>query len=117
MNDSPHERCDINDDRFVTLLKRQSVSDTSIQADDPSTASIMRHTIVLRQSKYLNNIVDQDHRATKRVTPPMLGFKTFCCARIIIAGIGTLHMIRKGQLGDIKDQTSSAANQFFSLAF
>ncbi len=73
--------------------------------------------IALRQSKYLNNIVEQDHRAIKRVTRPMLGFKTFRCARIIIAGIETMHMIRKAQLGDIKDQASSAANQFYSLAF
>jgi putative transposase len=73
--------------------------------------------ITMRQSKYLNNIVEQDHRAIKRITRPMLGFKTFRCARIIIAGIETMHMIRKGQLGNIKDQASSAANQFYSLAF
>ena len=72
---------------------------------------------MLRQSKYLNNIVEQDHRAIERVTRLMLGFKTFRCARIIIAGIETMHMIRKGQLADIKDRTSSAANRFYSLAF
>jgi putative transposase len=71
----------------------------------------------LRQSKYLNNIVEQDHRAIKRVTRLMLGFKAFHCAQIIIAGIETMHMIRKGQLADIKDRTSSAADQFYSLAF
>ena len=47
----------------------------------------------------------------------MLGFKTFRCARIIIAGIEIVHRIRKNQLNDIKDRTSSAANQFYSLAF
>ena len=73
--------------------------------------------IEMRQSKYLNNIVEQDHRAVKRLTRPMLGFKSFRCARIVISGIETMHMIRKGQLGDIKDQASSAANQFYSLAF
>ena len=73
--------------------------------------------IEMRQSKYLNNLVEQDHRAVKRITRPMLGFKTFRCARILIAGIEVMHMIRKGQLGDIKDQASSAANQFYSLAF
>jgi len=82
----------------------------SIQADSGLS-------IALRQSKYLNNIVEQDHRAIKRVTRPMLGFKNFRCARILIAGIETMHMIRKGQLGDIKEQASSAANQFYSLAF
>lgn len=71
----------------------------------------------MRQSKYLNNIVEQDHRAIKRITRPMLGFKTFRCAGILIAGIEVMHMIRKGQLGGIKDPVSSAANQFYSLAF
>ncbi len=50
----------------------------------------------MHQSKYLDNIVEQDHRAIKRITRPMLGFKTFCCARILIAGIETMQMIRKG---------------------
>ena len=82
----------------------------SIQADSGLS-------IEMRQSKYLNNIVEQDHRAVKRITRPMLGFKTFGCARILIAGIDVMHMIRKGQLGAIKDRASSAANQFYSLAF
>ena len=73
--------------------------------------------IEMRQSKYLNNIVEQDYRAVKCITRPMLGFKSFRCARVLIAGIETMHMIRKGQLGLIKDQASSAANQFYSLAF
>ena len=74
-------------------------------------------SIEMRQSKYLNNIVEQDHRAVKRITRPMLGFKTFRCARILLAGIEVMHMIRKGQLGAIQDRASSVANQFFSLAF
>ena len=73
--------------------------------------------IVVRQVKYLNNIVEQDHRAVKRITRPMLGFKTFRCARILLAGIEVMHMIRKGQLVAIKDRVWSAANQFYSLAF
>ncbi len=71
---------------------------------------------VLRQSTYLKNIVEQDHRAVKRVTQSMLGFKSFWSARIIIAGIGTLHMIRKGQRDCSGGQTLPAANQFYSLA-
>ena len=83
---------------------------TSIQADSGLP-------IQMRQSKYLNNLVEQDHRAVKRITRPMLGFKTFRCARILIAGIEVMHMIRKGQLVAIKDRVWSAANQFYSLAF
>ena len=47
----------------------------------------------------------------------MLGFKTFRCARILLAGIEVMHMIRKGQFGASKDRASSAANPFYSLAF
>ena len=73
--------------------------------------------IEMRQSKYLNNLVEQDHHAVKRITRPMLGFKTFRCARILITGIEVMHMMRKGQLSAIKDQATSAANQFYSPAF
>jgi len=72
--------------------------------------------IQLRQSKYLNNIVEQDHRAIKRITRPMLGFKSFWSARIIIAGIETMHMIGKGQMDCLAGSTMSAADQFYSLA-
>jgi len=55
-------------------------------------------TIELRQSKYLNNLVEQDHRSVKRRIRPMLGFKCFHCAVRLIAGIETMHMIKKGQM-------------------
>ena len=72
--------------------------------------------IELRQSKYLNNLVEQDHRAVKRRIRPMLGFKEFRSAAKIIAGIETMHMIKKGQLHCPAGQALSAANQFYSLA-
>src|ERR1700687_3299671 len=50
--------------------------------------------IEIRQVKYLNNVVEQDHRAIKRITRPMLGFNGFRCARIILSGIEVMHMIR-----------------------
>ena len=72
--------------------------------------------IELRQSKYLNNIVEQDHRAVKRVTDPMMGFKSFWSARIIISGIETMHMIKKGQMDCPAGTNASSANQFYSFA-
>ena len=42
--------------------------------------------IEMRQSKYLNNLIEQDHRAIKRVVRPMLRFKSFRCARAILSG-------------------------------
>ena len=73
--------------------------------------------IEMHQSKYLNNIVEQDHRAIKRIVRPMMGFKAFGCARTLIAGIETMHMLRKGQLDCPEGQASSPASQFYSLAF
>ena len=70
----------------------------------------------MRQSKYLNNLVEQDHQAVKRITRPMLSFKAFRCAGILLADIEVMYMIRKGQLGGVKDPASAAANQFYSLA-
>jgi len=70
--------------------------------------------IKVRQNKYLNNLIEQDHRAIKRIIKPMMGFKDFRCARIILAGIEIMHMIRKGQMkGD--HATRTVAAQFYSL--
>ena len=55
-------------------------------------------SVLIRQVKYLNNIVEQDHRAVKRVTKPMLNFKSFRAAKCVLAGIELMHMIRKGQM-------------------
>ena len=74
-------------------------------------------TIELRRSKYLNNLVEQDHRAIKRRTRPRLGFKEFDCAAKIIAGIELMHMIRKVQYAGPEGQVVSAADLFYSPAF
>ena len=55
-----------------------------------------KHT-KLRSSKYLNNLIEQDHRGIKSRTGPMLGFKDFDCAATTITGIELLRRIRKGQ--------------------
>jgi putative transposase len=72
--------------------------------------------IKIRQSKYLNNLVEQDHRAIKRLTRPMLGFKNFRCARILLSGIECMHMIAKGQMKCAPGTRQSVADQFYSLA-
>jgi transposase-like protein len=51
--------------------------------------------IEIRQIKYLNNLVEQDHRTIKRITRPMLGFKSFRSASITLRGIVLMHMIKK----------------------
>ncbi len=54
--------------------------------------------IQIRQVKYLNNIVEQDHRFIKKRVRSMLGLKSFCTATFIISGIEAMHMVKKGQL-------------------
>jgi transposase-like protein len=73
-------------------------------------------TIEIRQSKYLNNLVEQDHRAVKRIVRPMLGFHAFRSARVTLSGIELIHMIKKGQMIVTQGQNLSAAGQFYSLA-
>ncbi len=91
--------------------------------EGPEVRKILTHidtgtAILMRQCKYLNNFVEQDHRAIKRVTRPMMGFKNFRCAQSLIAGIETMRMIRKGQMkSGPEGQVLSKAEQFYSLAF
>jgi transposase-like protein len=73
------------------------------------------HEIEIRQIKYLNNLVEQDHRSIKRIVRPMLGFKSFSLARITLRGIELMHMIKKGQMIATHGQNLSAAEQFYSL--
>ncbi len=56
--------------------------------------------IEILQVKYLNNILEQDHRFIKRITKPMMGFKAFHSAAATIAGIEVAHMIRKKQFAN-----------------
>jgi len=72
--------------------------------------------MLIRQVKYLNNIVSQDHRAMKRITKPMLGFKSFHATKSILTGIELMHMIRKGQLMFDCSEEMSFADQFYALA-
>ena len=72
--------------------------------------------IVVRQVKYLNNVVEQDHRAIKRVTRPMLNFKSFHAAGSVLAGVELMHMIRKGQFAIKGTDGMSFADQFYALA-
>jgi putative transposase len=73
--------------------------------------------IEIRQIKYLNNIVEQDHRGVKRVTRPMLGFKSFAAAQDTLVGIELMHMIKKRQLVvEEGDEGLTPAEQFYALA-
>ncbi len=70
--------------------------------------------IEIRQIKYLNNIVESDHRFIKRITKPMMGFKAFHSANATLLGIELHHMLRKGQHKNSANMT--VFEQFYSLA-
>jgi putative transposase len=72
--------------------------------------------IRIRQSQYLNNRIEQDHRAIKRRVRPMLGFKSVDSARVILGGIELVHMLRKQQAKYVGSQQLSLAEQFHLLA-
>ena len=66
----------------------------------------------VRSSKYLNNLIEQDHRGVKLRIGPMLGFKRFRAAAVVIAGIELVRRIHKGQFNlgrfRLKDRSTSA---------
>lgn len=70
----------------------------------------------VRQSKYLNNLVEQDHRNIKRRIRPMLGFKSYLRAQTVLAGIELVQMIRKGQHLHLQNDELSPAELFYLLA-
>ena len=68
--------------------------------------------VEILQVKYLNNLIEQDHRFIKKIANPMMGFKAFHSAKATIDGIETTHMIRKGQLSE---ENMPAYKQFITL--
>ena len=104
-------------------IRNQGVPEKiTIDQSGSNTAAIKRYNrahktgLAIRQCKYLNNIVEQDHRAVKRKVRPMLGFKSFWAARCTIAGIEIMHAIRKGQLETAGTVSQTPAEQFYALA-
>lgn len=76
--------------------------------------------VKLRQKKYLNNIVEQDHRSIKRLVKPGMGFGSFNTARRTIKGYEIMNMVRKGQIekverGAVQDRVKFM-HQIFELA-
>jgi transposase-like protein len=99
-------------DPEMVAMDKSGANKTAIDAINAERAV----PIVVRRVKYLNNIVEQDHRAIKRVTKPMLNFKSFRPAGCVLAGIELMHMIRKNQFVIDGADTMSFADQFHALA-
>jgi transposase-like protein len=92
--------------RFLTkAIRRHGVPEKiTIDGSAAKEAAIKSYNtehgtaIIIRKVKYLHNVVEQDHRGVKRVTRPMLGFKSFAAAQDTLVGIELMHMIKKRQL-------------------
>ncbi len=111
--------------RFLKkAIHRHGVHETiTIDGSDANEAAIKRYNeehstnIIIRQVKYLNNIVEQDHRGVKRVTRPMLGFKSFDAAQDTLVGIELMHMLKKRQMVvEAGEESLTVAKLFYSLA-
>src|SRR5712691_5274673 len=111
--------------RFLTkAIRRHGVPEKiTIDGSAANEAAITSYNeehgtaIAIRKIKYLNNIVEQDHRAVKRVTRPMLEFKSFEAAQSTLVGIELMHMIKKRQrVVELGDEGRTAAEQFYALA-
>jgi len=75
----------------------------------------------LRQVKYLNNLIEQDHRSIKRLTKPGMGFFSFETAWRTLQGFEIMNMLRKGQVqgvekGDVLGQIALVAKLFGVVA-
>ncbi|NIB40335.1 IS6 family transposase [Pseudomaricurvus alkylphenolicus] len=94
----------------------------NIDKSGANTAAIRQYNhdtgkrIKTRQCKYLNNVVEQDHRLVKRITKPMLGFKNFFSAQRTLAGIELIRMIRKCQMRKQAGVSKTPAQLFYGLA-
>jgi putative transposase len=111
--------------RFLKkAIHRHGVPESiTIDGSEANAAAIKRYNeeygtnIIIRQIKYLNNLVEQDHRGVKRITRPMLGFKSFEAAQDTLVGIELMHMIKKRQMVDEEGAEGlTAADQFYALA-
>jgi transposase-like protein len=71
----------------------------------------------LRQRKYLNNIIEQDHRNIKRIVKPMMGFQSFNTARRTLRGIEAMAMLRKGQVKGVSQGDSVSQVEFINELF
>jgi transposase-like protein len=69
--------------------------------DELKNEKKLSKNIEIRQVKYLNNIVEQDHRSIKRIITTMLGFQSFRSASKTLKGIEAMNMVKKGQANNL----------------
>ncbi|HYY97059.1 MAG TPA: DDE-type integrase/transposase/recombinase, partial [Pyrinomonadaceae bacterium] len=85
------------------------------------TASIKENVLPvdckLRRVKYLNNVIEQDHRAIRRRWRAMQCFRSFHTAERMIEGVEAAHMMRKGQIKRLDGRDSAGQAKFVARLF
>ena len=84
--------------RVITVDKNAAYP---IAIDELKNEKKLSKNVEIRQVKYLNNIVEQDHRSIKRIIAPMLGFQSFRSASKTLKGIEAMNMVKKGQVNNL----------------
>ncbi len=99
----------LNDEPIRITTDKSGANAAGIKAHNEGEGT----DIEIRQNKYLNNIIEQDHRPIKQLCRATLGFKKFRTARITIGGFESMRIIRKRQ---IRAEGETSAEIFYSLA-
>ena len=100
--------------RVITVDKNAAYP---VAMDELKQDKTLQAETELRQSKYLNNMIEQDHRNVKRIVKPMMGFQSFNTARRTLSGIEAMNMIRKGQVKGISRGDSVSQAEFINELF
>jgi transposase-like protein len=100
--------------RVITVDKNAAYP---VAVDELKQEKTLKAETELRQSKYLNNVIEQDHRNIKRIVKPMMGFQSFNTARRTLRGIEAMSMIRKGQVKGISQGDSVSQAEFINKLF
>jgi putative transposase len=109
---------------LAKAIRRHGVPETVTIDGSAANATAIRRdndvhgtTVAIRQVKYFNNTIEQDHRTVKRITRAMLGFKSGEAVPSTLAGVELMPMLKKGQLVVEEGAESlTPAEQFYALA-
>ena len=86
--------------------------------DELKNDKILPKNAGIRQIKYLNNIIEQEHRSIKRIVNPMLGFQSFRSASKTLKGFEAMNMIKKRKVNNLNYSVLNEIkyiNQLFSI--
>ena len=111
---------------FKKILKKQDSPQVINTDKNPAypiavkqlkSEKLLQQATILRRDKYLNNIIEQDHRFIKKRIKPMLNFKSFQTARRTIIGIEIINAVRKGQVKGLKKRDIVSGVEFINSVF